>query len=216
MLNLWSDSIWLTDWLWESYMSVARDAKTLNIHHQSAKTMDDLWNIHNIWLKDLQQRRQTRHLSLVNPIHFILYTSSQMSHVISSETTGLRSSHVRTIKFPFFFPPSLPYNRVGENGNRSIPTMPPNRWTPAAGWIKSCTEVMRDIRISTIDNFPRLRKGRRLAATLLSAVRIDHIWVQWIQRFLGSNNEWQEGDKIGTGGEDLSIFKPAWAIWQMQ
>ena len=33
--------------------------------------LDDLDNAHNIWLKDLQQRRQTRHLSLVNPIHFI-------------------------------------------------------------------------------------------------------------------------------------------------
>ena len=74
--------------------------------------LDDLDNAHNIWLKDLQQRRQTRHLSLVNPIHFIPSISSKMLHASSCETIGLLDHHIfRTIKSLFVFPPSLPYNR---------------------------------------------------------------------------------------------------------
>ena len=66
--------------------------------------MDDLDNAHNIWLKDLQQRRQTRHLSLVNPIHFIPSTSSKMLHASSCETIGLLDHHIfRTIKSLFVF-----------------------------------------------------------------------------------------------------------------
>ena len=120
--------------------------------------LDDLDNAHNIWLKDLQQRRQTRHLSLVNPIHFISlhHQRCYMQVHVKQLDCWIITFFGQSNHFSFSLPPYP--TTGGENGNRSIPTMHPNRWTPAAGWIRSCTEAIWDTRISITDNFPRSKK----------------------------------------------------------
>ena len=152
--------------------------------------LDDLDNAHNIWLKDLQQRRQTRHLSLVNPIHFIPSTSSKMLHASSCETIGLLDHHIfRTIKSLFVFPPSLPYNR----GGKWKPIHSNNAPKPMDASSRLDQKLYRShMRYQNPNHrqFPPIEKESGLRLRLIAA------WIGttefWISRFLGSNNKWQE------------------------
>ena len=94
----------------------------------------------NFWLKDLRQRRHTRHLSLVNPYHFM--SSWNINLTCDSEVKHLyiRSLNFQTIKILVF--PALPTLQQGGGGrwksNHSNLTWKPNhskltskpRWKP--------------------------------------------------------------------------------------
>ena len=82
----------------------------------------------NFWLKDLRQRRHTRHLSLVNPYHFM--SSWNINLTCDSEVKHLyiRSLNFQTIKILVF--PALPTLQQGGGGrwkpNHSNLTWKPN------------------------------------------------------------------------------------------
>ena len=158
----------------------------------------------NFWLKDLWQRRHTRHLSLVNPCHFM--SSCNINLTCGSEVKHLyiRSLNFQTIKILVF--PAFPTLQQGggkmetepfqlDLENRTIPNWPPNRWMPISRL--EPTVYRHQTRYPNLNRryFPRYGRKRYAAGcslTLCECKQVDW-WKESVIRsseVFGSNDRW--------------------------
>ena len=151
--------------------------------------LDDLDNAHNIWLKDLQQRRQTRHLSLVNPIHFISlhHQRCYMQVHVKQLDCWIITFFGQSNHFLFSLPP------YPTTGGKWKPIHSNNAPKPMDASSRLDQKLYRShMRYQNLNHrqFPPIEKESGLRLRLIAA------WIGttefWISRFLGSNNKWQE------------------------